>query len=56
MRKTLFAKDGFMLTDGESFAKIVDLAEGSNGSNWYEITEEEYNDFVERVKVEENER
>lgn len=56
MRKTLVAKDGYMLTNGKTFVKIVDLAEGSTGSNWYEITEEEYNSFVERVKAEEKER
>ena len=42
MRKTLKAKGGYMLTNGDSFAKIVDLAEGSNGGNWQEITEAEY--------------
>lgn len=49
MRKTLIAKDGYMLTNGEAFGKIVDLAEGDNGENWHEITETEYR---ERTKEE----
>ena len=46
MRKTLIAKDGYMLTDGEAYVKIVDLAEGDNGGKWYEITEAEYEEIL----------
>ena len=42
MRKSLIAKDGYVLTNGEIFVKIVDLAEGTSGENWQEITDEEY--------------
>lgn len=46
MRKTLIAKEGFIYTNGNSFAKVVDLAIGNNGENWYEITEEEYQEIL----------
>ena len=42
MRKTLIAKDGYILTNGDAFVRVVDLAEGDNGEKWHKITEEEY--------------
>lgn len=41
-RIKLTASEGHMLTDGESFGRIVYLAQGDDGSKWYEITEAEY--------------
>lgn len=46
MRKTLTAKDGFIYTNGEAYAKIIDLAEGDRAENWHEITEEEYQEIL----------
>lgn len=39
---TLTASEGHILTDGESYGKIVYLAQGDEGEKWYEITEAEY--------------
>ena len=41
-RIKLTASEGHVLTNGESFGKIVYLASGDVGGGWYEITEEEY--------------
>ena len=41
-RIKLTASEGHVLTNGESFGKIVYLASGDEGNGWYEITEEEY--------------
>ena len=46
MRKTLIAKDGYVLTNGEAFGKIVDLADGDSGEKWHEITETEYQEIT----------
>lgn len=41
-RIKLTACEGHILTDGESFGKIVYLASDDDGSEWYEITDAEY--------------
>lgn len=41
-RKRLYAGAGHVLTNGRSFGRVVLLAKGNNGYEWYEITEEEY--------------
>lgn len=41
-RIKLTATEGMVLTDGESYGRIVYLASGDEGEKWYEITEEEY--------------
>ena len=46
MRKTLTAKDGFVYTNGEVHAKIIDLADGIDSGDFYEITEEEYQEIL----------
>lgn len=46
MRKTLIARDGFIYTNGEVYAKIIDLAENANESDYHEITEEEYQEIL----------
>jgi hypothetical protein len=38
----LTASEGHILTDGESFGRVVYLAQGDAGEKWYEITEAEY--------------
>ena len=37
----LKADDGKVLTDGETFGKIVILPESANADDWYEISETE---------------
>lgn len=52
MRKTIAARNGYILTDGENFCTIIDLADGSTASDWYEITEVEYQEiWKEREQV-----
>ena len=42
IRIKLTASEGHILTDGESFGRIVYLASGDEGEKWYEITNAEY--------------
>lgn len=51
-RIKLTASEGHVLTNGESFGKIVYLASGDEGGGWYEITEEEYRKIVEKEDLE----
>ena len=46
-RTKLTASEGHILTDGESFGRIVYLASGDDGAKWYEITDEEYQKILE---------
>jgi hypothetical protein len=41
-RIVLMASEGHVLTDGETYGRIVYLASGNDGEKWYEITEAEY--------------
>jgi hypothetical protein len=51
IRKTIYADEGKILTDGEIYGRQIHLAEGVSEENFHEITEEEYNRIME-----ENER
>ena len=42
----LKADEGKMLTNGETFAKVVYLGKNDSSLNWYEITEEEYHQIL----------
>lgn len=44
-RIKLTASEGHILTDGESFGRIVYLASGGDDDEWYEITEAEYDNI-----------
>ena len=46
-RKTLNASEGHIFTDGENYGRVVYLAQGDDGSKWYEITDEEYQRILE---------
>jgi hypothetical protein len=46
-RIKLTASEGHILTNGESYGKIVYLASGDEGEKWHEITEEEYQKILE---------
>jgi hypothetical protein len=37
----LKAEDGYILTNGEAFGKVVYLGKNDSASNWHEITDEE---------------
>ena len=47
----IIAEEGMILTDGQSYGKIVYLGKEDSVINWYEITEQEY----ERIMAEQNE-
>ena len=40
-RSILYADEGFVLTDGKAFGKIVYLAEGESEDAWREVAESE---------------
>lgn len=42
----LTASEGHILTDGTDFARETYLAQGSDPSKWYEITEAEYEQIM----------
>ena len=46
MRRILFANEGNVLTNGEIYGKVIYLAEGVDESNFYEITEQEYEQIM----------
>ena len=46
MRKTITASEGHMLTNGVVYGLVIHLAEGMDGSDFYEITDEEYNAII----------
>ena len=45
-RKSIKATDGKILTNGEIFGRTIILAEYLNESDFYEITEEEYENLT----------
>ena len=52
-RIRLTASEGHILTDGESFGKVVYLAVGDVGKEWYEITMEEYEAKIKEDQLDE---
>ena len=50
--RILHAEDGMVLTDGQSFGKVVVLAVGAAADDWQEITEAEA-EAMEAVTAEE---
>ena len=53
-RTKLTASEGMILTDGESFGKVVFLASGDEGERWYEISEGEYREIMREAEQVEN--
>ena len=46
-RVTLFPDEGKKITNGETYGIEVTIEKGSPISNWYEISEERYNEILE---------
>lgn len=46
MRESIKANDGMILTDGVIFGKEIFVAQGTDTTTFYEITEEEYNELI----------
>ena len=45
-RTVLIADEGKMLTDGEIYAKILELGDWDKAENYHEITTEEYDEIM----------
>lgn len=50
-RIVLYAEEGKVLTNGETYGKQIYLAEGVSPSSFYEITEQEYAEIEERERL-----
>lgn len=52
-REVLYAEDGMVLTDGVHYGKVIFLANGADASEYYSITQEEYDKRMEEEEVSE---
>ena len=50
---TIYADEGKMLTNGEVYGTTVHLAENDDGADFYEITQEQYDEIL-RKEAEEH--
>jgi hypothetical protein len=46
MAKTIISRDGYIFTDGETYGTQIRLADGVDESDFYEITEAEYEEIL----------
>ena len=53
-RVQIVATDGMILTNGETYGRIVYLGSGDKVENWHEITEEAYKGMMEEMCHEED--
>lgn len=54
-RVIIYAEEGKILTNGEIYGRQIFLAEGTSEKDFYEISEEEYNE-IQKQKEEEMKR
>jgi hypothetical protein len=47
----LIADEGKILTNGEIYGKVIALGNGDSADNYYEITEEEYNEIMKAEEI-----
>ena len=45
-RKILYAEEGYVLTNGTYYGKVIYLAEGADESAFYPITQKEYDAMI----------
>lgn len=48
MDNVLIAKEGYIYTNGETYAYTIRLGINDSKENWYQITEEEYKNTIEK--------
>lgn len=48
----LYAEEGKVLTNGEIYGKQINLAEGVNSKQFYEITDAEYEEIMKEQEAE----
>lgn len=48
----LKANDGMFLTNGETYGTTIHLGVNDKESNWYEITESEYQEIMAKIETE----
>ena len=48
----LIASDGFVLTDGETYGRIIYLGKNRKKDEFFEITKEEYEDILKKEQSE----
>ena len=52
MQITIRADEGKWLTDGENYGKTISLAEGVSVDDYYEISNEEYEEQMKKMEEE----
>lgn len=54
VRKVLYADEGKVLTNGETYGVVIYLAEGQDENTYHEITTAEYNEIIKAQEEELN--
>ena len=52
IRKVIYADEGKVLTNGEIYGKSIFLADGVSETEFYEITDSEYEEIIKQESVE----
>ena len=50
VRKKITASEGCVLTDGEIYGRTIYLAEGKSEADFYEISEEQYQEKIKEAE------